>query len=146
MLEGFKEGILLSSLAVHFSSQKTNWKTPSGFYKKLNKEFHFDFDPCPANPRFNGLKIAWKQRNFVNPPYGRVLPLWVKKAFEESQKGKIVVLLIPSRTDTRYWHDYVMKADEIRFIKGRLKFSGHKNSAPFPSCIVIFDWRTRHAN
>jgi len=76
--------------------------------------------------------------NYVNPPYGRELPKWVAKGYEEYQKGKTVVFLIPSRTDTRWWHDYVMKADEIRFIKGRLKFDEHKNSAPFPSAIVIF--------
>lgn len=123
---------------VHFLSQNMNWRTPEKFYKELDKEFHFDFDPCPSNPISNGLEISWGERNYVNPPYGQKLKIWIKKAFEESKKGKLVVLLIPSRTDTKYWHEYIMKADEIRFIKGRLKFSDHKNSAPFPSCIVVF--------
>lgn len=123
---------------LHFSSQRQNWKTPKAFYSELDKEFHFDFDPCPPNPQFDGLNIEWGKINFVNPPYGRELPRWVEKGFIESQKGKVVVMLIPSRTDTRYWHDFVMKAQEIRFIKGRLKFDEHKNSAPFPSALIIF--------
>lgn len=73
----------------------------------------------------------------MNPPYSQIAD-WIKKAYEESLKGVTVVCLIPSRTDTRYWHSYCMKASEIRFIKGRLKFSNNKNSAPFPSAIVIF--------
>ena len=83
--------------------------------------------------------MEWGSSNFVNPPYGRELPKWIKKGWEESRKGKQCVFLIPSRTDTRYWHEYVMRAEEIRFIKGRLKFKGAENSAPFPSCIVIFN-------
>lgn len=70
---------------------------------------------------------------------GGVLKRWIKKAYEENLKGKRVVMLIPSRTDTTYWHEYIMKASEIRLIKGRLKFDGVKGSAPFPSCIVIFN-------
>lgn len=76
--------------------------------------------------------------NYVNPPYGRELGKWITKGYEEWKKGKTVVFLIPSRTDTRAWHDYCMKASEIRFIKGRLKFDDQKNPAPFPSAIVIF--------
>lgn len=76
--------------------------------------------------------------NYVNPPYGRELPKWIAKGYAEWQKGKTVVFLIPSRTDTRWWHDYCMKATDIRFIKGRLKFDDQKNSAPFPSAIVVF--------
>lgn len=123
---------------VHFSSQRLDWQTPNGVIKQLQKEFGFDyFDPCPHDPKFNGLVISWTLGNwkgdwvFVNPPYGREIPKWCKKVFEESLKGRTVVMLIPSRTDTRWWHDYIMKADEIRFIKGRLKFKGAKNSAPF---------------
>jgi site-specific DNA-methyltransferase (adenine-specific) len=123
---------------VHFSSLRLDWKTPKAFYEKLNEEFNFDFDPCPPNPTFNGLEIEWGGRSFVNPPYGRELLKWIKKGFEEAQKGKLVVFLIPSRTDTVFWHDYIMKADEIRFIRGRLKFDEYKNSAPFPSCVAIF--------
>ena len=119
-------------------SYRLDWRTPQKLYNSLNQIFRFNFDPCPVNPDFDGLKINWKQSNYVNPPYGRKLGLWVKKCFEESQKGKTSVLLIPSRTDTRYWHKYVMKASEIWFIKGRLKFDDQKYPAPFPNVIVIF--------
>jgi site-specific DNA-methyltransferase (adenine-specific) len=123
------------------SSGKTDWKTPRRLYQELDKIFKFDFDPCPPNPRFDGLNIAWKSSNYVNPPYGTVLDKWLRKSFEESQKGKVVVVLIPGRTDTRWWHDFVMKANEIWFIKGRLKFDDQENSAPFPSVIIIFKRR-----
>lgn len=126
------------NLKVHFSSIKQNWKTPKKFYEELNKEFQFDFDPCPSNPTFDGLMIDWGKSNFVNPPYGRQIVAWCKKAYEEYNKGKVIVMLIPSRTDTQWWHDYIMRAKEICFIKGRLKFDDHKNSAPFPSAIAIF--------
>ena len=124
---------------VHFSSQRLDWRTPKEFYEALNKEFHFDFDPCPVNPKFDGLEIDWGRRNFVNPPYGRQIGKWVKKSYLESKKGKLVVMLIPSRTDTSYWHDYIMKADEIRFIRGRLYFDDAGGRAPFPSCVVVFN-------
>ena len=122
-----------------FASQNDNWKTPSHVYEGLNKEFNFNFDPCPLNenPEFDGLQIEWGSSTFVNPPYSKISD-WCKKAYEEALKGKLIVMLIPSRTDTRYWHDYIMKASEIRFIKGRLKFGDSKNSAPFPSAIIIF--------
>lgn len=123
---------------VHFMSLRSDWTTPKEFYIELDKEFHFTFDPCPSNPTFDGLNIEWQGRNFCNPPYGRQITAWIKKGYEESLGGKLVVFLLPSRTDTRWWHDFVMKANEIRFIKGRLKFGNAKNSAPFPSCIVIF--------
>lgn len=122
---------------VHFSSANDFWKTPIDVYEKLNQEFNFDFDPCPVDPKFDGLTIDWGNINFVNPPYSKMKE-WCDKAYKEYKKGKVVVMLIPSRTDTKYWHNYIMKAKEIRFIKGRLKFQGAKNSAPFPSCIVIF--------
>lgn len=122
---------------VVFSAQRDNWKTPKKFYEELNKEFQFDFDPCPPNPTFDGLNIDWKKCNFVNPPYSEIKK-WAKKGYEEYLKGNTVVFLVPSRTDTVYWHDYFMKATEIRFIKGRLKFDEHKNSAPFPSALIIF--------
>lgn len=124
--------------AVHFSSQKLDWQTPDAVYKALNEEFGFDFDPCPHNPTFDGLNTDWGFSNFVNPPYGREIGKWLAKGFTEYGLGKTVVFLIPSRTDTRWWHDYCMKATEIRFIKGRLKFKGAINSAPFPSAIVVF--------
>jgi len=124
---------------VHFSSQRLDWQTPKSVYDTLDREFNFDFDPCPHNPTFDGLNIPWGQSNFVNPPYGREVGKWLKKGYKESLLGKTVVFLIPSRTDTRWWHDYCMKADEIRFIKGRLKFGDAVNSAPFPSAIVVFN-------
>ena len=123
---------------VMFSSENTHWKTPQALLLSLKKEFGEMFDPCPSNPTFDGLEIEWKDVNFVNPPYGREISKWCHKAYEEYCKGKIVVMLIPSRTDTHWWHDYIMKAKEIRFLRGRLKFSGHKNSAPFPSAVVVF--------
>jgi len=122
-----------------FTSWRSDWRTPEKLYQELDKEFHFDFDPCPSNHTFDGLKISWGKRNFVNPPYGRQIGLWIKKGYEEYRKGKIIVFLIPSRTDTIWWHDFIMKANEIRFIEGRLKFSEYHNSAPFPSAIVIFN-------
>ena len=123
---------------VHFTAARDNWKTPKAFYEKLNEEFNFDFDPCPPNPQFDGLEIEWGKCNFVNPPYGNVIAKWLEKAVQEQEKGKTSVFLIPSRTDTRWWHNFVMNADEIRFIKGRLKFDDQKNPAPFPSALIIF--------
>src|SRR3990167_55222 len=120
-----------------FSSQKQNCTTPIKFYQELNNEFHFDFDPCPIVHKFDGLSIDWGKSNFVNPPYNQIAT-WLLKGVEEYEKGKTVVFLIPSRTDTKWWHTFVMQSTEIRFIKGRLKFGDSKNSAPFPSAIVIF--------
>lgn len=127
---------------VMFSSLRLDWQTPKEVYEELDREFGFDFDPCPHKSCFDGLSLEWGQSNFVNPPYGREIGKWLKKGFAEWEKGKTVVFLIPSRTDTIWWHDYVMKATEIRFIKGRLKFDGQKNSAPFPSAIIVFQGRT----
>ena len=122
-----------------FSSACDNWKTPVDVYNKLNDEFNFNFDPCPLDPdyKIDGLLTEWGGVSFVNPPYSNI-SAWCKKCYEEYCKGKTVVMLVPSRTDTKYWHEYIMKANEIRFIKGRLRFGDSKNSAPFPSCIVIF--------
>ena len=127
-----------------FMSASCHWSTPKDLYEALDQEFHFDFDPCPISDNdIDGLLKEWSGiRIFCNPPYGRNLGKWIDKAYNESQQGKLVVLLIPSRTDTRWWHAYIMKADELRFLKGRLKFGGSKNSAPFPSVIVIFRGKT----
>jgi len=121
-----------------FSSASDNWSTPKDVYEALDREFSFNDDPCPLGGE-GGLDREWGSSTFVNPPYSEIKD-WCKKAYEEWKKGKTVVMLIPSRTDTRYWHDYIMKATEIRFIKGRLKFGGSKNSAPFPSAVVVFDF------
>lgn len=129
---------------VHFSSKTDLWETPQPFFEALKEEFPFTLDVCalPENakcddffsPQQDGLKQEWKGVCWMNPPYGRGIGAWVKKAYESKAT---VVCLLPSRTDTRWWHDYCMRG-EIRFIKGRLKFGGAKNSAPFPSAVVIF--------
>jgi site-specific DNA-methyltransferase (adenine-specific) len=119
-------------------SVNEKWKTPEVFYQKLNEEFNFNFDPCPSNPDFDGLEIEWGSCNFVNPPYGNAIAKWLEKAMREQEKGNTSVFLIPSRTDTKWWHTYVMQADEIRFIKGRLRFQGAIYNAPFPSVVVVF--------
>ena len=121
---------------VLFSSAHDNWSTPADVYEALDAEFGFNDDPCPLHGE-GGLDREWGSVTFVNPPYSQIKD-WCKKAYEEWIKGKTIVMLIPSRTDTRYWHDYIMKATEIRFIKGRLKFGNSKGSAPFPSAIIVF--------
>jgi len=126
---------------VMYSSMSPHWSTPKVLYDALDVEFHFNDDLCPLHGEEDGLARQWGTSTFVNPPYGRVIGTWIRKASEQARLGKLVVCLIPSRTDTRWWHDYVMFAREIRFLKGRLKFGGSKNSAPFPSAVVIFDGR-----
>ncbi len=121
------------------SSLRGDWKTPKALLKKLEKEFGVMFDPCPSNPKFDGLKIEWNSPAFVNPPYGREIGKWCEKAFEESKKGVVIIMLVPSRTDTQWWHNFIMEAEEIRFIQGRLKFDDQPNPAPFPSAIIIFN-------
>lgn len=136
---------------VLFKSDNEVWATPQDLFDELNKEFGFNMDPCalPENakcekyftPQIDGLKQSWGgYKVFCNPPYGRKIYDWVKKCSMESKKpNTTVVLLIPARTDTKYFHEFIYhKAKEIRFIKGRLKFGSSKNAAPFPSMIVIF--------
>ena len=135
---------------VNFSSRKKTWSTPQDFFDKLNNEFHFDIDVCadPTNAKCkkyyaiedDGLSQTWRGICWMNPPYGREIKKWMCKAYESSlgTDGATVVCLVPARTDTAWWHEYAMKADTIRYVRGRLKFSGHKNSAPFPSAIVVF--------
>jgi len=130
-----------------FSSKTDMWSTPQSFFDKWNEKFNFNLDVCASVEnakckRFfteedNGLIQKWEGICWMNPPYGRQIKHWIKKAYEESKGGATVVCLIPSRTDTIYWHEYVMKG-EITFIKGRLKFGDAKNAAPFPSAIVVF--------
>lgn len=119
-------------------SKTDDWETPKDFYNKLNEEFNFNFDPCPfPKPNWGGLEIEWKERNFVNPPHKQIYD-WVRKARQENCKGKLVVLLLPVRTDTKWFHEFIyQKGFEIRFIRGRLKFGNSKNSATFPSMVVI---------
>ena len=134
-----------------FSSKTDLWSTPNDFFDKLNDEFRFTLDPCSTHENAkcykhfteeeNGLLQDWgNEVVFCNPPYGRQIKDWVKKSYEESQKDNTtVVMLIPARTDTIYFHEYIYHKAEIRFIKGRLKFGNAKNSAPFPSMVVIFE-------
>ena len=133
-----------------FSSKTDMWATPQEFYDKLNDEFNFTLDPCATEDNAkcdnfftaddDGLKQDWSGNIvFCNPPYGRAIKDWVKKSYEESLKtNTTVVMLIPSRTDTIYFHEFIYGKAEIRFIKGRLKFGDAKNSAPFPSIVVIY--------
>jgi site-specific DNA-methyltransferase (adenine-specific) len=155
--------------SILFSHKNDKYETPRWLFDLLDEEFHFYVDAAATKENSlcelymsdseeqsdkykyigNALtKTDWTPRCFsfwLNPPYSQI-GKFIKKAYEESQKGAIVVCLIPSRTDTKYWHDYVMKSQEIRFVKGRLKFSNEKNSAPFPSCIVIFDHKLWQGN
>ena len=130
---------------VLFSSKSENWETPPQFFQALDAEFHFDLDVCalPENakcsryytPDDDGLSQPWNGTCWCNPPYGRSISAWVKKA---SESETTVVMLLPARTDTKWFHEYIYGKAEVRFIKGRLKFGGSKNSAPFPSMVVIF--------
>lgn len=140
------------------SSKNLSWCTPPEFFAELDHEFHFDLDPAATDksakcakyftPADDGLEKDWGgYRVFCNPPYGRHIQDWVRKGYEESRKpGTLVVMLIPARTDTSYFHDYIFngKADEVRFLRGRLKFTDEegnaKDSAPFPSAVIV--WRS----
>lgn len=130
-------------------SERGDWGTPQWLFDTLNTEFAFDRDVCASEGNAkcaqyftkaqDALKQTWTGYCWMNPPYGRQIGRWVEKAYQSAQTGEAtVVCLLPSRTDTRWWHDYVMKADTVRLIQGRLKFEGAENSAPFPSAIVIF--------
>jgi site-specific DNA-methyltransferase (adenine-specific) len=132
-----------------FSSKSDEWETPQNLFNELDKEFHFTIDVCATEQNAkvdtfhtketNGLTANWSIYTcWMNPPYGREIGKWVEKAYKESMKGATVVCLLPARTDTRWFHDYIYNKAEIRFLKGRLKFGDSKNSAPFPSMIVIF--------
>ena len=131
-----------------FSSKTDLWETPKDLFDKLNKEFHFALDVCatPENAKCeefytkeqDGLKQPWKGTVWCNPPYGRQIGEWVRRGFFASISGNTVVMLLPARTDTKWFHDYIYGKAEIRFIRGRLKFGGSKNSAPFPSMVVVF--------
>lgn len=133
---------------VHFSSATDEHETPPEFFAKLEARYGpFDLDPCclphsAKAPRFftpedDGLAQRWTGRVFMNPPYGRTIGDWVRKAYESARAGALVVCLLPARTDTAWWHDYAAKG-EVEFVRGRLKFGGAKFNAPFPSAIVVF--------
>ena len=132
-----------------FSSRSNEWATPQSLFDELDEKFHFDLDPASTHENAkcemhfteadDGLSQNWGGHSvFCNPPYGRQIGLWVKKAYEESKKpGTSVVLLIPARTDTAWFHDYCVKG-QIIFLRGRVKFGGAKENAPFPSMLVLF--------
>ena len=132
-----------------FSNESDEWETPQGIFDQYDREFEFTLDPCasPENHKCpiyytkddDGLAQDWGGwRVWCNPPYSNVSE-WVAKAFYETKKDNtIVVMLLPSRTDTKYFHDYIYGRSEIRFVKGRLRFNDSNVNAPFPSMIVIF--------
>ena len=130
---------------VVYSSRTDLWETPQGFFDALDKEFHFDLDVCAISenakckrfftPEMDGLKQDWTGMVWCNPPYGRKVGEWVQKAAESNCT---VVMLLPARTDTKWFHDYIYGKAEIRFVRGRLKFGGAENAAPFPSMVVVF--------
>jgi len=132
---------------IHFSSKTDLWSTPQEFFDKYNQLYDFEIDVCASKENAkctkfytkedDGLSKEWTGKCWMNPPYGRTIKQWMKKAYESSLNGATVVCLVPSRTDTAWWHDYAVKG-QIEFIRGRLKFGGNKNSAPFPSAVVIF--------
>lgn len=132
---------------VMFSSKTCMWETPQDFFDKLNDKYHFEIDVCaiPENakcteyftPEIDGLKQNWGgHRCWCNPPYGREIGKWVEKA---AKSKALTVMLLPARTDTKWFHDHIYGKADVRFVKGRLKFGGCANSAPFPSMVVIFD-------
>lgn len=135
--------------AALFSSKSVEWETPAALFDRLHAQYQFTLDVCatPENAkckRFftkedNGLVQTWNpfDRVFCNPPYGRDIGHWVAKCAYFGRTG-LAVMLLPARTDTRWWHDYVVPFGRVEFLRGRLKFNGHKNSAPFPSAVVVF--------
>ena len=144
---------------VLMSSKNMNWCTPKKFFDNLDEEFHFVLDPAATpksakcklfyTPQDDGLSKSWDFCGavFCNPPYGREIRKWVKKAYEEAQKGVTVVMLIPAITDTSYFHDYIYNRAEIRFLRGRLHFEDENKkqypAAPFPSMVVIFNNKSK---
>lgn len=137
------------------SSVKMDWRTPKDFFQELDQEFHFGLDAaatsenakcrCFFTPEMNGLSLPWSGYGavFCNPPYGREIGKWVQKAYSEHVRGGVTIaMLIPARTDTSYFHDYIYGKAEIRFLRGRLKFEDENgaamNPAPFPSMVVIY--------
>lgn len=135
--------------SVMFTSATDCWETPQDFFDGLDAEFRFDLDACalPENakcaryytPNQDGLTQPWKGTVWCNPPYGRQIEKWIKKAAQSAAEGATVVMLLPARTDTKWFHRYVYGRAEIRFVRGRLKFGGSTNNAPFPNMICIFN-------
>lgn len=132
------------------ANEKDDWETPQDLFDELDEEFHFTLDAASSDLNAkcekhytiedDGLSQSWAGNNvFLNPPYGRTMKEWMRKAYEESQReNTTVVALVPARTDTAWFHDYVYGKAELRFLRGRLKFGGCENSAPFPSLVVVY--------
>lgn len=151
----------MRNMSALLSSKNMCWCTPQEFFDKLNDEFNFVLDAAASDktakcelyytPETDGLSQSWNCGGavFCNPPYGREIGKWVKKAYEESKWGYPIVLLIPARTDTSYFHSYIYGKAEIRFIRGRLRFTDDNGNsadpAPFPSMIVVYNGK-RNAN
>ena len=136
-------------MSVHYSSETVEWETPQPLFDLLDAEFQFTVDVCATasnakvDPFFSreqdGLKQNWTGMAWCNPPYGRgVIDKWMAKAASEAKNGTGIVCLVPARTDTKWWHDYVLLADEVRFVRGRIKFGDQQGAAPFPSALVVF--------
>lgn len=134
---------------IFFSSENGVWETPQKLFDELNEEFDFGIDVCalPENakcekyytPEHDGLRQPWVGNVWCNPPYGRGIERWLEKAQKSVTEGaKVVVMLLPVRTNTKWFHEYIYNKAEIRFIRGKLKFSNHKDPAPFPSMLAIF--------
>lgn len=140
------------NMDVHYSSKKDDWETPQELFNLLDSEFHFTLDVCATKENAkcekfytiddNGIDQPWdKDVCWMNPPYGNQIGAWVERAYYTGwQDNGFVCCLLPARTDTRWWWNFCARAEEIRFLKGRLKFGGHKNSAPFPSAVVLFSY------
>ena len=133
-----------------FTSTTDLWESPQDFFDRLNAVFHFETDVCalPENakcarfftPQMDGLAQPWSGVCWMNPPYGREIEKWVRKAYESARdNGATIVCLLPARTDTKWFHDYCLQYGAVSFVKGRLKFGNAKSSAPFPSMVVVFD-------
>lgn len=131
-----------------YSSKSAEWSTPQWLFDQLDEEFGFTLDACAQehnakcstyySPEQDGLVQEWQGTVWCNPPYGRTIKQWVKKAYESSLAGATVVCLLPARVDTAWFHDYCFRHGEVRFLRGRLQFEGSDNMAPFPSVVVIF--------
>lgn len=132
-----------------YTSNSEEWATPQEFFDRLNEEFHFTLDPCATaenakcekyyTKEQNGLAQDWTGETvFCNPPYGNEIGKWCLKCLEHSESGGVAVMLIPARTDTKVFHEYIYGKAEIRFIRGRLHFNGSKWNAPFPSMVVVY--------
>jgi len=135
------------------SSERHDWTTPDDFWRSLDAEFGFTLDVAasPANAKCaryytasdDGLTQPWEGVVWCNPPYGKTIGRWVEKAWYAAQAGATVVMLVPARTDTGWWNDWAVKASQIRFVRGRLRFGGARSNAPFPSAVLVFQAQRR---